>query len=88
MSATWRLRGSGGPDDDLAAETLACVERTPYRVTMEWRREMRDGRRDRCRATARVPVPVPAPQRPNPCADNDMCPGRPQGMRNDHFWER
>ncbi len=43
MSVTWRHRGSGGPGDDLATETLACVERTPDRVTMEWRREMRDG---------------------------------------------
>jgi hypothetical protein len=46
MSATWTHRGSGGPDDDLATETLACVERTSRRVTMEWRREMRDGRRE------------------------------------------
>jgi hypothetical protein len=35
MSVTWKHRGSGGPDDDLATETLACVERTPERVTME-----------------------------------------------------
>jgi hypothetical protein len=46
MLATWTHRGSGGPDEDLAVETLACVERTAERVTMEWRREMRDGRRE------------------------------------------
>ena len=45
-SVTWRHEGAGGPDDDLALETLACVERTPARVTMEWRREMRDGRKE------------------------------------------
>jgi hypothetical protein len=46
MSASWKHEGAGGPDDDLAQETLACVERTPERVTMEWRREMKDGRRE------------------------------------------
>jgi hypothetical protein len=45
MSVTWRHEGAGGPDDDLALETLACVERTSERVTMEWRRETRDGSR-------------------------------------------
>lgn len=40
MSVTWRHEGAGGPEEDLAAETLACVERTPVRVTMEWRREV------------------------------------------------
>ena len=44
MSVTWRHEGAGGPEDDLAVETLACVERTPALVTMEWRREMHDGR--------------------------------------------
>lgn len=46
MSVTWKFEGAGGPDPDLARETLACVERTASRVTMEWRREMRDGRRE------------------------------------------
>jgi hypothetical protein len=46
MSVTWRHEGAGGPEEDLAVETLACVERTPERVTMEWRREFRDGRRE------------------------------------------
>jgi len=46
MSATWRFEGAGGPDDDVAKETLACVERSAGRVTLEWRREYRDGRRD------------------------------------------
>lgn len=44
MSVTWRHEGAGGPDRNLALETLACVERTSGRMTMEWRRELRDGR--------------------------------------------
>jgi hypothetical protein len=43
-SVTWRHEGAGGPDEDLALETLACVERTPDRATIEWRRELRGGR--------------------------------------------
>jgi len=46
MFVTWTYRGSGGPDEGLALETLACVERTPTRITMEWRRELRNGRKD------------------------------------------
>jgi len=46
MFVRWKYGGSGGPEDDLAEETLACVERTPARVTMEWRRETRDGRKE------------------------------------------
>jgi hypothetical protein len=46
MSVTWRHEGAGGPEPDLAVKTLACVERTSDRVTMEWRRELRDGRRE------------------------------------------
>jgi len=46
MSVTWRHEGDGGPEPDLALETLACVERTSDRVTTEWRREMRDGRKE------------------------------------------
>jgi len=46
MSVTWRHEGDGGPEPDLALETLACVEQTSDRVTIEWRREMRDGRKE------------------------------------------
>lgn len=45
-SITWSITQSDVEDSDAVEETVACVERTAERVTIEWRTTRNDGRRE------------------------------------------